>query len=125
MTGTETVREAARRGARKAAAMTRATASLMDHLQEQGYEPLDIAADGDWFDLVVSGIGTARVCLYPDDGYRAEIDVFDGGMACEWSVNLSSGTPDAAIIAVVEAAEWELAAKRGGPVTPAQEEAAR
>lgn len=99
---------------------------VMDHLQEQGYEPQDGGADGGgWYDLIVSGIGSVRVCLYPDDGYRADVYVFDGGMALEWDAKFSPGTPDAAIIGVVEAAEWQLAASRGGPVTPAQEAKAR
>lgn len=101
--------------------MTATTANLMDHLQEQGYEPQDDAADGgDWYDLIVSGTGSVRVCLYPDDGHRADVYTFDRYMACLWQANLSPGTPDAAILAVIEAAEWQLAAKRGGPVTPAQ-----
>lgn len=101
--------------------MTAATANLMDHLQEQGYEPQETAsAEGEWFDLTVSGIGTVRVCLYPSDGYRADVYAFDAYMVSEWQASLSPGTPDAAILAVIEAAEWQLAAKRGGPVTPAQ-----
>lgn len=100
--------------------------SLLDHLQEQGYDPQE-ATDGDrwvyggeWFDLTASGIGTVRVCLYPRDGHRAEVHYFDGGMICEWTVRLSPGTPDAVILATIEAAEWQLADRRGGPVTPAQ-----
>jgi hypothetical protein len=105
---------------------TTRTASLMDHLQEQGYEPQDTtSADGEWYDLVVSGIGSLRVCIYPDDGYSARIVAFDGYMACEWDVRTSPGTPDAAIIGVIEAAEWQLADRRGGPVTPAQARTAR
>jgi len=74
---------------------------------------------------VVSGIGSVRVCRFPDDDYSANVYVFDGYMCTEWEARFTPGTPDAAIIAVIEAAEWQLAAKRGGPVTPAQEEAAR
>jgi hypothetical protein len=100
------------------------TADLMDHLQEQGYEPQDTtSADGEWYDLVVSGIGSVRVCLFPDDGYSARIVGFDGTMACEWDVRTSPGTPGAVIIGIIEAAEWEPAARRGGPVTPAQVQA--
>jgi hypothetical protein len=91
------------------------TANLMDHLQEQGYEPADFSDE--WYDLIVSGIGSVRAVV-SDDSY---VYVFDGYMACEWQASFSPGTPDAAIIAVLEAAEWQLAAKRGGPVTPAQE----
>lgn len=102
------------------------TANLLDHLQEQGYDPQDTtSAEGEWFDLTVSGTGTVRVCLYPDDGYSARIVAFDATMACEWDVRTSPGTPGAVIIAAVEAAELLLAAKRGGPVTPAQAERAR
>ena len=100
------------------------TANLLDHLQEQGYEPL-ISTDGDWYDLVVSGTGSIRAVLHPRDGDRAEIIFFDAHRICEWTASLSPGTPDAAIIAVLEAAEWQLAAKRGGPVTPAQAESTR
>ena len=96
------------------------TANLMDHLQEQGYEPQDSVEGSDWYDLIVSGTGTVRVCLYPDDGDRAEVYTFDGYMVCEWDAKFSPGTPDSAVIAVIEAAEWQLAAKRGGPVAPAQ-----
>lgn len=102
------------------------TANLLDHLQEQGYDPQEpFGHDGDWYDLAVSGIGTVRACLsYPDEGY-ADVYAFDAGMACEWEVHLSPGTPDAVVIAILEAAEWQLAAKRGGPVTPAQAESTR
>lgn len=99
---------------------------VMDHLQEQGYFPQEqFGHDGDWYDLTVPGAGTARVCLYPDDGYSARIVAFDASMACEWDVRSSPGTPDAVILAVLEAAEQELAARHGGPVTPAQARAAR
>ena len=93
------------------------TASLLEHLQEQGYDP---DPDGAWFDLTVTGTGSVRVNL---DGYQGD-DVrvygFDRYMACEWQVTFSDGTPNAVILAVITAAEDELAAKRGGPVTPAQ-----
>lgn len=106
------------------------TATLIDHLIEQGYEPQEAngafqRANGDWYDLIVSGIGTVRLVHFFDDGPRADVYVFDGGMVCEWDAKFSPGTPDAAIVAVIEAAEWQLAAKRGGPVTPAQAEVAR
>jgi hypothetical protein len=93
----------------------RTTANLLDHLQEAGYDP----EGGLWFTLIVSGTGSVRVILYPDDG-RAEVYMFDGFMVCEWQVTLSPGTPTPVILAAIEAAEDELAAKRGGPVTPAQ-----
>jgi hypothetical protein len=96
-------------------------ANLMDHLQEQGYEP-EIAGAVGQYDLIVSGIGSVRVCVYPDDGYRTDVYAFDGCQCTEWHARFSPGTPDAAIIAVVEEAEWRLAAKRGGVVTPAQAE---
>jgi hypothetical protein len=104
--------------------MTATTANLMDHLQEQGYEPQDDGTQcSDWYDLIISGIGSVRVVIWPGDGYRAEVYAFDGYMACEWDAKFSPGTPDAAIIGVIEAAEWQLAATRGGPVTPAQVQA--
>ena len=103
------------------------TDHLLDHLQEQGYDPQDTykpadpyAPIGDAYDLTVSGTGTVRVCLYPDDCYRADVYVFDQYMTLIWDARLSPGAPDAAIVAVLEAAEWQLSAKRGGPVTPAQ-----
>ena len=97
------------------------TTNLLDHLQEQGYEPQDTTStEGEWFDLTVSGTGTVRVCLYPDDGYSARIIALDATMACEWDAKFDPNVPDAVILATVEAAEWHLAAKRGGPVTPAQ-----
>ena len=92
--------------------------SLLDHLQERGYEPQEpFGHDGDWYDLVASGTGTVRFCEYPDDGYSARIVAFDASMACEWDVRTSPGTPAAVILAVLVAAEGELAARRGGPVT--------
>lgn len=103
--------------------------SLIDHLQEQGYEPQDPATYHDQrvecYDLIVSGIGSVRVCTYPDDDYSAEVYVFDGYMANEWEARFTPGTPDSAIIGVLEAAEWQLADRRGGPVTPAQASHAR
>jgi hypothetical protein len=106
--------------------MTASTANLMDHLQEQGYEPQGATTEGDYYDLVVSGTGTVRVVVCPGDPLtRADVYAFEQYMCCEWRASFTPGTPDAVIIATVEAAEWQLAAKRGGPVTPAQEEAAR
>ena len=93
------------------------TANLLDHLQEQGYDPQELEGRGDMFQLVVSGIGSITVEVY--DGEVA-VYAFDQYRACDWEVALSSSTPDAVIIATLEAAEWQLAAKRGGPVTPAQ-----
>lgn len=98
-------------------------ASLIDHLQEQGYEPQE--DDGgeyrtDRYDLTVSGTGTVRVCIHPGDENSAVVHLFDQYMVEDWSASLTPGTPDAVIIVIIEAAEWELAAKRGGPVTPAQ-----
>ena len=95
------------------------TANLLDHLQEQGYEPADFSDE--WYDLIVSGIGSVRV-IVSDDIY---IYAFDKHMANEWQLHLSPGTPDALIVAILQAAEDDLAAKRGGPVTPVQAESAR
>jgi hypothetical protein len=101
-------------------------ATLLEHLQEQGYDPQEpFGHTGDWYDLVASGIGSVRVCVYPDDGGVVEVYFFDGGLICEWDAALSPGTPDAVVIATIEAAERQLADRRGGPVTPAQAEAAR
>lgn len=101
--------------------MTATTTNLLDHLQEAGYDPEDQSGPI-WFTLVVSGTGSVRVILYPDDG-RAGVYMFDEFMACEWQVTLSPGTGTPVILATIEAAEDELAAKRGGPVTPAQVQA--
>ena len=93
--------------------------SLLDHLQERGYDPQDVSAvDGpseDWYDLTVSGsTGTIRVCMYPGDGYRVDIYAFDHYMTCEWQVSFSPNTPGAVILAALVAVEGELTAKRGG-----------
>jgi hypothetical protein len=101
--------------------------SLLDHLLAQGYQ-MDLQASRQAsrvakLDLVVSGIGTVRVSAYPS-GNR-QVSLYDAGMGRLWTARFTGGTPDAVIIAAAEAAEWELAHKRGGPVTPAQEEAAR
>lgn len=103
------------------------TASLLEHLQEQGYEPQEgrTCDNGDCYDLIASGIGTVRAVTYPDDEDSAAVHLFDRYMALEWSATFTPGTPDAAIIAVLQAAEWQLADKRGGPVTPAQAANAR
>jgi hypothetical protein len=96
------------------------TNHLFSHLQDQGYEARDIQdpRGGDWFDLIASGTGAIRVALYA--GHRGELHFFDARMAAEWSVTFSPGTPDAVILATLQAAEWALADRRGGPVTPAQ-----
>ena len=95
--------------------------SLLDHLQEQGYYPQETTSrEGEWYDLTASGIGTVRICIYPDDAYSARIVAFDATMACEWDVRTSPDTPDSVIIATLVAAERELAGRRGSPVTPAQ-----
>lgn len=103
---------------------TATTANLLDHLQEQGYEPQESADYHgqivDCYDLIASGTGSVRVCIYPDDGGAAEVYAFDGYMAEEWHAKFCPNAPDAAVLAVIEAAEWQLADKRGGPVTPAQ-----
>ena len=101
------------------------TANLLDHLQEQGYEPQETAFREDWYELVVSGTGTVRVCIHPGDCYRADVYVFDQYMTLVWDARLSPGAPDSAIVAVIEAAEWQLADRRGGPVTPAQAKTTR
>jgi hypothetical protein len=100
---------------------------LIDHLMDAGYEPDEqYTPDGqptgaDVYDLIASGIGSVR--LIAGDDY--EIHAFDGFMVCNWTVKLSRSTPDPVIIATLEAAEWELAELRGGPVTPAQAATAR
>jgi hypothetical protein len=93
---------------------------LLDHLQSQGYEPQDTEGRDLWADLVVSGTGTLRVIVHPDDGHSVDVYMFSAAMATEWGAHLSPGTPDLVILALIEAAEWQLAGKRGGPVTPKQ-----
>ena len=100
--------------------MTAATANLIDHLQEQGYDPQDASRGEEWYDLTASGTGTIRVCIDPGDEYRIDVHFFDKFMACEWSATFSPGAPHAAVLAVIEAGEFQLAYRRGGPVTPAQ-----
>ena len=103
---------------------TEHTVSLLDHLQTQGYELHDEPRRTLIADLAVSGIGTVRVVIHPNDGDRASVYLFDARMVCEWDAKFSPGTPDAVILATIEAAEWQLADKRGGPVTPAQADSA-
>lgn len=95
--------------------------SLLDHLQEAGYMPDgDPLRIGDWYDLVVSGTGAVRAVIgRPGEG-DVNIHGFDKFGACEWSARFSPGTPESVIIGTLEAAEWQLAGKRGGPVTPMQ-----
>jgi hypothetical protein len=96
--------------------------SLLDHLMNAGYEPDDDAPGSTlWADLVVSGIGTVRCII---DGPDTNVHAFDQFMVEDWSARFT-GAPDAAVIATLETAEWELAARRGGPVTPAQAATAR
>jgi hypothetical protein len=96
--------------------------NLLDHLQEQGYMPDDDPDHyGDCYDLVVSGIGSVRACIYPTDGGATEVYAFDRYVTENWHARFSPNAPGSAIIAALEAAEWQLADKRGGPVTPAQE----
>jgi hypothetical protein len=91
---------------------------LLDHLMTAGYEPEeDGTAHGeDWYILTASGVGSIRVVRSES---RTEIHAFDRYMANRWSADLSSA-PASVIIATIEAAEWELAGLRGGPITPAQ-----
>jgi hypothetical protein len=96
---------------------------LIDHLREQGFEPQESSFNGncDQFDLVVPGVGAVSVCLYMGyDFKRPVVHLFDANKFELWVVNLSAEVPDAVVIAVVDAAAWELSAMRGGPVTPAQ-----
>jgi hypothetical protein len=101
--------------------------NLLDHLQEQGYTPQDtfgtFGIDDEWYELTVPDVGTVRLCVYPDDCYRAEMFVFDPNMICEWDVKHSPSAPDAVIIAGLRAAEQILADRYGHPVTPEQETA--
>jgi hypothetical protein len=99
--------------------MTALTAtSILDHLMDAGYEPEDTE---DWYLLTASGIGSVRVVINECD---LEVHAFDRYMGCTWSVRLSNA-PAAVEIATIEAAEWQLASLRGGPVTPAQARTAR
>ena len=111
------------------------TANLRGHLREQGYEqdPDTRSAGRDRcevYDLVASGTGTVRVSVYPDhrpghDRAGVVVGFYDDGMELQWSAALSPAAPDAVAVAVAEAAEWQLAGRRGGPVTPAQVASAR
>jgi hypothetical protein len=91
---------------------------LIDHLMDAGYDPDedDITSMSLTANLVVSGIGSVRVIRTPGE---TEVHAFDQYMNCRWSARFASA-PDTIVIAALEAAEWELAALRGGPVTPAQ-----
>ncbi len=102
------------------------TGTVLDHLQEQGYEPRDDSPGRTlWADLTASGVGTVRVVINPEDEFSVEVYAFDKYLATEWEAHLSPGTPDAVALALIEAAEWDLAAKAHRPVTPKQAEAAR
>lgn len=92
--------------------------NLLDHLQDQGYEPQDGTGRTLVADLAVSGVGTVRATISPDDD--SHIYAFDASMTLVWSARFTLSTPDTVIVAALEAAEWELADRRGGPVTPAQ-----
>ena len=92
-------------------------ANLLDHLMDAGYDPLESEPDGDYYELVVSGIGSISVRTHEGE---AVVYVFDGYKMCDWEVTCSPGTPDAAIVAVLESAEDELAQRRGGPITNRQ-----
>ncbi len=99
-------------------------ATLLEHLQDAGYDPQEpFGHDDDWYDLMASGIGTVRVCASRED--TITVHFFDAHMNCEWTVTLSPGTPGPVVLAVLEAAEWQLAYRRGGPVTPAQAQVRR
>jgi hypothetical protein len=100
---------------------------MYETLEARGYEPTGDALDSplgitsEMFDLVVSGTGTLRVVIYPRDAYRTELHAFDCYMVNRYSAVFSPGTPDAIVIGALDAAEDELAAVRGGPVTSRQE----
>jgi hypothetical protein len=103
-------------------ATTPQTPSLLDHLMDAGYEPEETDPEqGDWYILTASGVGSVRVVITDTE---ADVHAFDKYMGCRWSSRMS-GAPASVIIATIEAAEWELAALRGGPVTPAQAATAR
>ena len=106
-----------------------ADVTLLDHLQEAGYDPNDAATGdwyrGDWYDLTIPGTGTVRVCVYPRDNNRVEVYYLDPAGISQWEAKLSHATPDPVVLATIEAAEWQLAYACGGPVTPAQAERAR
>jgi hypothetical protein len=46
-----------------------------------------------------------RVVIYPDDGPRVDIHSFDRHGVCAWSVHFSPGTPEAVVLAAIDAAE--------------------
>jgi hypothetical protein len=96
--------------------------TVLDHLQEQGYTPEDDSPGRSlWADLTASGTGTVHVIVEPEDAWSVAVIFFDMFMACEWRAKFDPNVPDAVIIATIEAAEWQLADRRGGLVTPAQE----
>lgn len=99
--------------------MTPATTdiSLLETLQGRGYEPQDDPrTPGESFDLIASGIGSVRVVIFPRDAGRVDIHKLNGYTCEEWTVRFCPNTPDAVIIATLDAAEAQLAAQRGGPV---------
>lgn len=89
--------------------------SLLETLQDRFYDPQDTAGRyGEWFDFTASGTGTVRVVIFPDDDFSVQIYKFDRHMAEQWGVRFTPGTPDAVIIAALDAAETQLAAEHGG-----------
>lgn len=91
--------------------------NLLAVLQSRGYEPqFGYDTSADIFDLTASGIGTIRVMVFASDGGRVELHRFNRRMAGMWDAQFSNSTPDAVIIAAIDAAESQLTAERGGPV---------
>ncbi len=91
---------------------------ILDHLMDAGYDP---AEDGDWADLVASGVGSIRVDWSEDGEIR--VHRFDRYLATLWSSRFDRAMPAEIILAAIEAAEAELARDAGRPVTPAQVQA--
>ena len=82
---------------------------ILDHLMDAGYDP---AEDGDWADLVASGVGSIRVDWSEDGEIR--VHRFDRYLATLWSSRFDRAMPAEIILAAIEAAEAELARDAGG-----------
>jgi hypothetical protein len=95
--------------------------SLIDYLEASGYWPEEASPDDGRliYELIVSGTGTVRLIDAGDDG--TEVYAYDRHMVERWTARFTDLTPEAAVIGTLAAAEDELAAERGGPVTSRQE----
>jgi hypothetical protein len=100
-------------------------ASLAALLRSRGYRPTGITdswsdSGGMIYDLLRTTarrlpgtdratfdhvIGSVRVVIYEDDGPRVDLHVFNRRQALLWNVRFSPNTPEAVVLAAIDAAE--------------------